>query len=77
MAIINDACSCGQAVIVRTGDDSRVFNRADGKQVIYPDELTVNGTGAECNIFRCRSCGEPISETCKAAAYGLAIKGWA
>lgn len=68
MAIIEDKCSCGQDVIVRTGEDAKYHSRADGKQVIYPDELTYENDGCEYDIFRCRKCEEPIHLTCKAAA---------
>lgn len=67
--IINDECSCGVKVIVRTGADSRARTRRDGKQVIYADELTYENKGSEYDIFRCRGCMKPIDETCKSAAH--------
>lgn len=57
MAIIQSECSCGQPVEIRTADDSTDQFRADGKQAVYPGEDGYN-------IFRCRVCLQPLSETC-------------
>jgi len=73
MAVINDKCSCGREVIVRTGEDTKTSSRRDGKQVIYANELTYSSdvcTDAEYSIFRCEDCLEPISKSCPSAAYG-------
>lgn len=62
MAVIATKCTCGQPVEIRTGKDSRVTFRRDGKQAVYPGEEGYD-------IFRCRSCGEPIHETVPEYAY--------
>jgi len=71
MALINDKCSCGREVIVRTGEDAKYTARRDGKQVIYANELTHSNFSPnnEYSIFRCEDCLEPISESCPSAAY--------
>ena len=68
MAVINDKCICGQEVIVRTKPDAAYTGRKDGKQVIYPGELTHENKGTQYNICRCKKCLEPIHLTCKSAA---------
>lgn len=67
MAIINDKCKCGVEVIVRTGSDCKNHFRHDGKQVIYADEPTLDGS--EYDIFRCRNCHSVISDSCESAKY--------
>ena|ERR1035437_7060685 len=62
-------CKCGERVLIE--HDAHRFgvktsNRADGKRVFYHGE---EDTG--WNVFRCKNCGEPISDTCPEAAYGL------
>lgn len=73
MAIIKTACLCGVKVTVLSGDDTDGRNRADGKQVVYTDD-EIRPIGWSYDIFRCRGCMEPISKTCKEAAYGGVIK---
>ena len=72
MAIQKTNCSCGVKVTVLSGDDAKGKNRADGKQVVYTDD-EMKPVGWSYDIFRCKGCGEPISETCKEAAYGSEV----
>jgi len=56
-------CKCGEVVHVEI--DSPRTCRTDGKRIFYPDE-----PNTEWCVFRCRGCGDPIGDTCEAAAYG-------
>lgn len=66
--IENTECNCGEKITVRSGADAKMKGRKDGKQVVYTRDQDKPGQ-TEYDIFRCESCGKPISETCKAAAY--------
>lgn len=69
MTILKTMCTCGEKVTVRTGDDAKTRGRKYQKQVVYTGDERMYGE-KEYDIFRCRGCGEPINETCKAAEYG-------
>lgn len=57
-------CSCGQPVLIEF--DSKQTCRRDKKRIFYPDQPDIAGL---C-VFRCKSCHEPIGDTCPDAAYG-------
>ena len=69
MAIENSHCDCGEKITVRSGDDAKTKLRADGKQVVYTDDVEIKKR-RQYDIFRCRACLKPISTSCPAAAYG-------
>ena len=57
------SCNCGQVVHVEINSPRTC--RTDGKRIFYPEE-----PNTEWCVFRCRGCGQPIGDTCEAAAYG-------
>ena len=56
-------CKCGEVVHVEINCPRTC--RTDGKRIFYPEEPNTDWC-----VFRCRGCGEPIGDTCEAAAYG-------
>lgn len=72
MSITPAKCACGQVVVVRTHPDAGPSCRRDKKVVHYPEDVPFKnraGIMTYWDIFRCRSCGEPIADTCPEAAY--------
>ena len=65
MAIQQSKCSCGEAVEIRTGTDKIATMRTDGKQAVYPDD-----TNKAYSIFRCKTCLQPLDQTCPGYEYG-------
>jgi hypothetical protein len=61
--ILRGKCNCGQVVHVEINSPRTC--RTDGKRIFYPDQ-----PNSEWCVFRCRGCGQPIGDTCEAAAYG-------
>jgi hypothetical protein len=61
MAIIQDECTCGEKVVILTGNDSKNRMRKDGKQAIYPDCPPTKDYNY--NIYRCRGCLEVLNQT--------------
>jgi len=62
MVRIPTACRCGQAVVVELHSERTC--RTDRKRVFYPDEPDKGAC-----VFRCKSCGDVISDTCEHAAF--------
>jgi len=65
MAIIKSACSCGEKVTVRTGNDAKT--RGTKNQVVYTGEEDKYAP-LTYDIWRCRKCLKLIRETCSEAA---------
>ncbi|MFM4963217.1 hypothetical protein ACEUBT_05600 [Aeromonas bivalvium] len=73
--VVRDQCSCGEPISVELNCPRRTI-RTDKKRPFYPDEGLPDGLDPQnysehgSSVFRCRKCGEPVSETVLAAKYG-------
>jgi hypothetical protein len=65
-AIIEDQCTCGEAITLLTDHDALPRSgHADGKQAVHPNSKPWN-----YNILRCQGCLKPADETVKGFKYG-------
>jgi len=63
---VRSNCLCGEEIIVSY--TPKFSGRKDGKRVYYPDHRMDSGNTKGC-VFRCRKCGNVISDTCYEARY--------
>ncbi|MFM2618604.1 hypothetical protein AAFX26_15885 (plasmid) [Vibrio alginolyticus] len=70
---IETKCSCGEAISIEL--NAPFGGRKDKKRPFYPDQELPEGADPTAyskrgiSVFRCRKCGEPVSETVPEASY--------
>ena len=72
--VVRDQCSCGEPISIELNCPLRT-SRTDKKRPFYPDQGLPEGLDPQrysehgSSVFRCRKCGEPVSETVQSAKY--------
>lgn len=72
--VVRDQCRCGEPISVELNCPRRT-SRTDKKRPFYPDQGLPEGLDPQrysehgSSVFRCRKCGEPVSETVQSAKY--------